>query len=592
MDNAPTPVGSPPWVVRLKFPGTLTDTPQVSTAGAIETTTNEALPASPDDDAPLAGGRDDEDRVRGVGTRRGVVLAAGAALVTAACSPDAPATPVPTVPAAPGSLTDLAAARHLADRATFGATAAVVDRIRRIGAAAWIDEQLDPRRLPDAEARLAGYGTLRSNNAANEAVRIADEQRLFAELDHATLLRAVFSERQLYEVMCDFWTNHLNISRQAKWLTQLKTVDNETVVRPHALGRFVDLLLASAASPAMLVYLDNYASDATSTSGVNENYGRELLELHTLGIVDGAHVYTEADVVGVAKVLSGWTINWEEGPSKYSFRWGHWMHSREAVSILGGAWQRPARPNWGNYNVHGQGDAESLLRFLARHPSTARHLSTKLARRFVGDDPPRALVDRLATVYLANDTAIAPVLRSLFTSPEFATSAGTKVKRPVDFLYSALRVTRARIPSDPMGPSATTLRSATRMLGQPLFERPSPDGWPDRAAVWSSSQGLLRRWEGAGRLARNALTDPTKADRIEVDPAALLPAPLPATTRALVVALNGSVCQRPLSAADADTVCAAVGVAPTAAATEISARPERLAGVLGLLLSHPRFQYR
>ncbi len=572
---------SPPWVIRLKFPRGDTDTPQVNTA---LDEPDIGRSGSPADDVG-------DDRSATVGTRRGVFLAAGAALA-AACAPDAPAAVAPTVPAPPASLTGVAAARHLADRATFGATPAVVDRIRRIGPAAWIDEQLDPRRLPDAEARLAGFGTLRANNSANEAVRVADEQRLFAELDHATLLRAVYSERQLYEVMCDFWTNHFNISRQAKWLTQLKTVDNEKVVRPHALGRFVDLLLASAASPAMLVYLDNYASNAASSSGVNENYGRELLELHTLGIIDGAHVYSETDVLGVAKVLSGWTIEWDEGPSKYGFRWGHWLHSREAVSILGGAWRRPARPNWGDYDVHGKGDAESLLRFLARHPSTARHLSNKLARRFVRDDPPRALVDRLASVYVANDTAIAPVLRALLTSPEFAASAGAKVKRPVDWLYSAMRCTRAQVPSDPMGASATTLRQATRMLGQPLFERPSPDGWPDRAAVWSSSQGLLRRWEGAGRLARNALTDPTKPDRIVVDAAALLPAPLPGTARALVVAMDESVCQRPLSAADADTICAAVGVSPTGAATAITTRPERLSGVLGLLLSHPRFQYR
>ena len=566
------------WVVRLKFRRRCTDTPLVSTTAAAPTTPNGHPVDPPTSDTGAS--------------RRGAFLAAGAALVAAACAPDAPAPTPPTVPVPPSSLTDLAMARHLADRATFGATAAVVDRIRAMGAAAWIDEQLSPGRLPDAEGRLGAFGTLRANNSANEAVRIADEQRLFAELDHATLLRAVYSERQLYEVMCDFWTNHLNISRQAKWLTQLKTVDNETVVRRHALGKFVDLLQASAASPAMLVYLDNYASDATAASGVNENYGRELLELHTLGIVDGTHVYDEADVLGVAKVLSGWTINWEDGPSKYAYRWGHWMHSREAVSILGGAWRRPARPNWGDYNEYGEDDAVSLLGFLARHPSTARHLSLKLARRFVSDDPPRPLVDRMSAVYLANDTAIVPVLRELFRSPEFAASVGMKVKRPVDWLYSALRVTRADIPSDPMGTSATTLRQSTKMLGQPLFERPSPDGWPDKAPVWSSSQGLLRRWEGAGRLARNALTDASKPDRIVVDPSALLPVPLPGTARDLITAWSESVCQRTISAADADAMCAAIGVAPGDAATAVTTRPERSSGVLGLLLSHPRFQYR
>ncbi len=563
------------WVVRLKFSERRTDTPQVSTAVEVDEL----------DEAPPGTASTTSDR-------RGLFLAAGAAAIAAACAPDAPAPPAPTVPAPPSSVTGLAAARHLADRATFGATTEVVQRIRQIGAGAWLDEQLDPGRLPNVEGRLAAMGTLRANNSANEAVRIADEQRLFAELDHATLIRAVHSPRQLHEVMCDFWTNHLNISRQAKWLTQLKTVDNETVIRPNALGRYSDLLLASARSPAMLVYLDNYASDANAASGVNENYGRELLELHTLGIVGGTHVYNEADVLGVAKVLSGWTINWEEGPAKYSFRWGHWMHSREAVSILGGAWRRPARPNWGDYNVNGQGDAESLLRFLARHPSTARHLSTKLAKRFVSDDPPTSLVDRLSSVYLSNDTAIAPVLRALFTSPEFAASAGTKVKRPVDFLYSALRATRAVVPDDPSGQAATALRQAARMLGQPLFERPSPDGWPDRAAVWSSSQGLLRRWEGAARLTRNTLTDPSKPAPLRVDLAALVPSPLPATARALVVALSETVCQRPLDQADADTICAALGVAPTSGASTVSGTPERLAGAVGLLLSHPRFQYR
>ena len=227
-----------------------------------------------------------------------------------------------------------------------------------MGSAAWLDQQLAPGGLPDAESRLTGYSTLRSTDAQNDAVRAEDGERLFAELDHATLLRAVYSERQLYEVMCDFWTNHLNIWRRAKWLTQLKTSDNERVVRAHALGKFTDLLMASAKSPAMLVYLDNYVSDGRPGKQVNENYGRELLELHTLGIVDGQHVYDESDVVGVAKVLSGWTINWDNGPNRYSYRFGEWSHSREAVSILGGAWSRPSRENYQDRVANAQGDGE------------------------------------------------------------------------------------------------------------------------------------------------------------------------------------------------------------------------------------------
>ena len=369
-------------------------------------------------------------------TRRSLLVAAGAGLAAAAC---APATTAPGPAPGPSTVTPpqvtmppttvaplgpVDEARHLVSRATFGATAATVEQARRMGSAAWLDQQLAPGGLTDAESRLTGYSTLRSTDAQNDAVRAEDGERLFAELDHATLLRAVYSERQLYEVMCDFWTDHLNIWRRAKWLTQLKTSDNERVVRAHALGRFTDLLMASAKSPAMLVYLDNYVSDGRPGKQVNENYGRELLELHTLGIVDGQHVYDESDVVGVAKVLSGWTINWDNGPNRYSYRFGEWSHSREAVSILGGAWSRPSRENYQDRVANAQGDGESLIRFLARHPSTARNIATKLARRFVSDSPPTALVDRLVSTYLANDTAIVPVLRELFLSAEFPRLGG------------------------------------------------------------------------------------------------------------------------------------------------------------------------
>ena len=174
-------------------------------------------------------------------SRRTALVAAGAGLVAAACTapPKPPATtrpptPPTTVPAGPR--TTRAAARHLANRATYGATAATVARIEQLGATRWIDEQLAPSTLPDAEARLAGYVTLRQTNAQNDSVRTTDETLLLAELDHATLLRGVYSERQLFEVMCDFWTNHLNVWRRAKWLSQLKTVDNEQVVRRHHRG--------------------------------------------------------------------------------------------------------------------------------------------------------------------------------------------------------------------------------------------------------------------------------------------------------------------------------------------------------------------
>jgi uncharacterized protein (DUF1800 family) len=494
------------------------------------------------------------------------------------------------VPAGPR--TTRAAARHLANRATYGATAATVARIEQIGAARWIDEQLAPSALPDAEARLAGYVTLRQSNAQNDGVRTTDEALLLAELDHATLLRGVYSERQLFEVMCDFWTNHLNVWRRAKWLSQLKTVDNEQVVRRHALGRFSDLLLASATSPAMLVYLDNFASEGQPGKQVNENYGRELLELHTLGIHDGVPAYSESDVVGVAKVLSGWSINWDSGAARYSFRFSEWWHCREPVSLFGGAWSRPSRADYHDRVANAFGDGQSLLQHLARHPSTARHLATKLARRFVADEPPPALVDRLASTYLSHDTAIAPVLRQLLLSDEFHAAAGQKVKRPQDWLYSALRATRAQVDPAPKGAAATRLRSAASALGQPVFERMSPDGWPERATYWVGADGLLKRWEHAAKVARNTLTDANSAEKVTVDAVALLPRTLPATVRELLVQLASDVCQYDLSPPDADAIAIAARLEPAAPAVSLAGNEELLRNTLGLLLAHPSFQRR
>lgn len=523
-------------------------------------------------------------------SRRGLLSAAGIGLTGAAISACAPSTGVPSTPTTPTGPppTPLAAAQHLARRATFGATRADVQRIMSMGVAGWLDQQLSRNGLASAEHMLGGYVTLTNSNEANYQVEMDDHDRIYDELDHATLLRAVYSQQQLYEVMCDFWTNHFNIWRDADWLIHLKTRDNEKVVRAHALGKFSDLLMASAKSPAMLVYLDNYKSRGEPGQQVNENYSRELLELHTLGIIDGSHVYTESDIVGVAKVLSGWGISWEDG-SLHDFRFNYWNHNREAVSILGGAWSRPARPRWGDYNVNGLSDGESLIRFLARHPSTARHLATKLVRRFVSDHPIPALVDRLAATYLAQDTAIAPVLRQLFLSPEFAASTNQKVKRPVDWLYSALRVTGATVPTDPGGRGAKDLRFAAGALGQQVFERVSPDGWPEVASYWVGADGLLKRWEYGAMLARSTIGDP---DKVGVDLTKLLPSRLPATNAALVSWLAAEQFQLMVTADEISAICSAIGVAPLGAASQLAGGTKQLQGCIGLLLAHPAFHRR
>jgi uncharacterized protein (DUF1800 family) len=551
---------------------------------------------APPGDAPEQPGTATAEQPDGAGrpagrtTRRSLLTAAGVGLVAAACAPDPGAAPPPAAPApvppAPVPWT-LAQARTLADRATFGATKAVVDRIVSVGPTAWIDEQLAATG-PTAEAMLAGYTTLSATNAQNEVQRNTDEQVLFKELDHAMLLRAVYSERQLYEVMCDFWSNHFTIWRSAKYLTQLKTRDDRDVIRTHALGRFSDLMQASAKSPAMLVYLDNYTSNAFSSQGVNENWGREILELHTLGIIGGTQVYTESDVRGVARVMSGRTIDWNAGPNQFTYRFNPGYASREAVSILGGQWSRPARTS----GATGEADGDSLLAFLARHPSTARYICWKLCRRFVADAPSMALVDRLATVYRQNDTAIRPVLRALFLSPEFRASTDQKVKRPIEWLYSSLRATKAVVDPLPSGHAAQRLRDVADLLGQPLNERTTPDGYPEKAVDWVSAEGLLKRWEYGARLARNRLTDTGATEKVVVDLPSLLPAPLPATVRALVVALADRVFQFALSPTDADTIATSIGLTPTGAASTLTTTTNALQAAVGLLISHPSFQRR
>ncbi|KAG1648205.1 hypothetical protein GQR58_030039 [Nymphon striatum] len=249
---------------------------------------------------------------------------------------------------------------------------------------------------------------------------------LDSELMHATLLRGVFSERQLYEVMVDFWNNHFTVYliNQGRYRHMVNQSDR-TVARANALGYFSNMLMASAKDPAMLTFLDNATSDANSAAGINENYGREILELHSLGIVNGQQVYTEEDMRQVSLVLSGWSVDWQQDRDAFKFRplW----HHRGPVSILGGAWSRPDRT--GASDAQLLADGENLVSFLAHHPSTARHLAFKMCRRFVADEPPMGLVDRMASIYLANGTAIAPMLRELFTSPEFAENTDTKLRR-------------------------------------------------------------------------------------------------------------------------------------------------------------------
>jgi uncharacterized protein (DUF1800 family) len=494
---------------------------------------------------------------------------------------------VPPPPPGPGG--SVVSAEMAVDKLTFGPTPGLVAAVRAMGVGAWIDQQLSPAGIPHAGSMLAGseFDSLRNTNAENRALQDIDQSDLFDQLDHATFIRSVHSEQQLYEVMCDFWSNHFNTWRRASWMGFLKQRDNEDVVRPYALGKFSDMLSASAHSPAMLDYLDNTPSDASSPGGVNENYARELMELHTLGIIDGVHVYTEADVGAVARVISGWSINWDDGPTKYDFKYSPWLHDYDPVSAFGGAFTVPARS-------YGQGyaDGVALIDFLAHHPSTARYVCYKLVRLFVDDDPPMSLVDSAAAVFSANDTAIAPTLRHIFHSAEFAASHRVKMRRPLHHLVACLRAMDADFGTDPLGKSADALRSAMDDLGQPIFERHTPDGYPELGPYWISSDGLINRWETAARIARNRLGNTSTADKVSVDLASLMPSSLPSTASALVRWIGSELANVSISPADAAALCAAIGVDPDGPATDITTEEHEMSMAFGLVFSHPIFQRR
>jgi uncharacterized protein (DUF1800 family) len=329
-------------------------------------------------------------------------------------------------------------------------------------------------------------------------------QMVVTELQRAKLLRAVFSDRQLYEMMVDFWENHFNIFANKDDDRYLLTSYDRDTIRPFAMGRFRDLLGATAHSPAMLFYLDNWRSSvprpykatkdkpAGSDGGFNENYARELMELHTLG-VDGG--YTQKDVLEIARCFSGWTIQKPNEQGLFLYRPG--LHDDGEKIVLG----QKILPGGG------MADGERVLDILARHPATARFIATKLARRFISDDPPRQVIDRAAAVFLKTDGSIRETLRAIVTSPEFLsdTAYRAKIRSPFEYVAAAMRALAAETDGD------RPVLDALGRMGQPVFGRISPDGYADRADQWLSSGAMIARFNFAGALAGNRIKG-TKID--------------------------------------------------------------------------------
>jgi uncharacterized protein (DUF1800 family) len=441
--------------------------------------------------------------------------------------------------------------QQVLNRLTFGPRPGDAEKVRAMGVDRWIAEQLAPNKINDAAADqlLSHYQTLNAptselvetfrqlqqarrreqmqlraegdtaskQDARREALASDPQlrdlarraQRIVGDVQSAKLARAVVSERQLDEVMVDFWENHFSVySGKGQTRLFLASYDRD-VIRPHALGKFRDLLEAVAKSPAMLFFLDNWESAADSlhptlagprqptriarrgvfgglrpvrpagapqqqrrARGLNENYARELMELHTLG-VDGG--YTQKDVIEVARALTGWTMN----PRTGEFVFRPEMHDAGTKLVLG------------HTLAAGRGieDGEDVLDIVAHHPSTARFITTKLVRHFVSDSAPPALVNECARIFSKTDGDIRETMRCIVTSPQFFSRAAyrAKVKTPFEVVASALRAMNA----DP----DTTPRTAQLVarLGQPIFGRQTPDGWPDRGDAWMNTGAILNR---------------------------------------------------------------------------------------------------
>jgi uncharacterized protein (DUF1800 family) len=372
-------------------------------------------------------------------------------------------------------------ALHLLRRTTFGITQTDLDDVHRLGIDRWLQTQLEPAKIADGKADRvwSSYRTVGMNpQQIRGAIKQYSWEAMF-EYAQATLARQLWSRRQTYEVVVDFWANHLNMPMPSDGAWDLGTSYHNDVIRRHALGSFADMLLAAMRHPAMLSYLDNTKS---SKKSVNENLGRELLELHTVGVHGG---YTETDVRHSAYILAGRTIDRDTG----AFRYDPKRHWTGAVQVL----------DFRHANTSAAGGldvGDEYLRYLAAHPATARSIARKLAVRFVADNPPDGLVDRLAAVYLQAKTAVHPVLWTLFSSTEFWAAVGQKTRRPLENVVAGARVLDVR-----PGADAEATRKGLNgiywgldQLGhRPLAWAP-PNGYPDVQPAWASAGGMLQQW--------------------------------------------------------------------------------------------------
>ncbi len=479
------------------------------------------------------------------------------------------------------TLTPRDSAFHALNRLAYGARPGEADSVARFGVMRWIERQLDPDHISDdhiAErerefkildynrADLAGRyrdATRERQRQQREAAATGDSTRmrdarpmqefreLGGELQQLAIVRAALSERQLREVMVDFWTNHFNVFVGKGADRFLLPSYIEETIRPRALGRFEDLLLATAESPAMLFYLDNAQSVAPGSvppqqrrpffslrrrfgmhempedrrqrqqrrpTGINENYARELLELHTLG-VDGG--YTQQDIIEVARIFTGWSIEPPERGSGFVFR--DWAHDRGKKHVFGLT-----------FSDDGKDEGIRLLKFLASQHATMHHVSAKLCARFVADDAPDGCIDAAVAAWQKTGGDIRAVLRAIFMAPDFwsAQAVRSKVKTPFEFVVSAVRATGVEPDDTPR------LAQLVARLGEPLYQQPAPTGYGETEEHWVNSGALLARMNAAMGIAKDCASIPANEDHarlVEMIDQQLLAGTMSAHTKSVIL---------------------------------------------------------
>ncbi len=447
---------------------------------------------------------------------------------------------------------------HLLNRATYGIRPGQFEQVEKMGRVAWLEKQLDYREIDDdkLELRLRRYDTL--HLSAQDLLSFLDDKRYVTdELALMTLQRALYSERQLYEVMVGFWSDHFSIYHFKDKTHFLKTLDDREVIRQHALGKFGDLLRASAHSPAMLFYLDNVLNEK---SHPNENYAREIMELHTLGVTGG---YTEQDIQEVARCLTGWSIN---GSGEFEFK--DELHDYGEKTVLGQVIS----------GERGKSDGDAVLDILINHPSTSRYVCTKLVRRFVADDPPPAMVEACVQTWQTHDGDIRQVLRTLLTHPEFE-NAPPKLKRPFELVTSLLRGLNASFDGN-----AELIYLLQRMGNRP-FAWTTPDGYPDTAPEWSG--GMLHRWNFALDTLANKIPG-VKADIWEIAERGKVDK----DARDMLRFFGRLLLHRDLTPTDEQTIWQFVASDGNSPNLKNESGRQIMVEALGLLAASPAFQWR